>query len=536
MTAADLVLTGPIWTGDPAGSWADALAIRDGRVVAMGSAACTEVAGRRTDTFTVADGLVVPGFQDAHVHPPFAGRNLDNVDLSAATGLPAYLQLIRTYAESHPERDWIVGGGWALESFPGGQPRKEDLDAVVPDRPVFLFNKDVHGAWVNSEALRRAGIDAATPDPADGRYERDPATGQPTGMLQEGAAYTFESDVVPAPTTKDWAGHILAAQHHLHSLGITGWQDAWVTPATQRAYEYLAGAEQLTARVVGALWWDRHQGVEQIDSLVERRRDVGNFHATSVKIMVDGIVENGTAAMLEPYCRHDLGEHPNGLTYVESQALADVVTRLDGLGFQVHQHAIGDAAVRSALDAVEAARKANGSNDLRHHIAHLQVVNPQDLPRFRALDVVVNMQTYWAQNEPQMRELNFPVLGQERSAQMYPFATIAASGAVLAMGSDWGVTTADPLQQIEVAVHRVDPATREEEPFLPHEGLPMRTALSAFTAGSAYVNHDAEGGYLAVGQRADLAVLDTNIFDAGVRPADATVTHTMAAGRWVFGG
>lgn len=536
MNHADLVLTGaPIWTGDAARSWADAIAVRHGRVVALGREACADVTGPGTEHLRFTGGLIVPGFQDAHVHPPFAGRNLDNVDLSRAQGLPAYLEILRMYADARPDREWIVGGGWSLDSFPGGQPRKEDLDAVVPDRPVFLFNKDVHGAWVNSEALRRAGITASTADPVDGRYERD-VNGEPTGMLQEGAAYSFESDVVPAPSAADWAAHILTAQRHLHSLGITGWQDAWVTPATQTAYESLAGSGKLTARVVGALWWDRHHGVEQIDSLIERRRTVGNFHATSVKIMVDGIVENGTAAMLEPYCRHDLGEHPNGLTYVESQLLAETVTRLDGLGFQVHQHAIGDAAVRSALDAVQAAREANGSNDLRHHIAHLQVVDPQDLPRFRQLDVVVNMQAYWAQNEPQMRELNFPVLGERRSAQMYPFATIAASGAVLAMGSDWAVTTADPLQQIEVAVHRTDPATPDEEPFLPHEGLPLRTALSAFTAGSAYVNHDDDAGQLVVGKRADLAVLDANIFDAGVRPADATVTHTMAAGRWVYGG
>ncbi|TWE10335.1 amidohydrolase [Rudaeicoccus suwonensis] len=537
MTSADLVITGaPVWTADAARSWTDAVAIRSGVVVALGAADCATITGAKTQQLQLDSGMVVPGFQDAHVHPPFAGRNLDNVDLSGVAGLRAYLEAIGRYAAEHPEREWIVGGGWALEHFPGGLPRKEDLDAVVPDRPVFLFNKDVHGAWVNSAALRRGGIDAATPDPVGGRYERDAMTGEPTGMLQEGAAYSFEADVVPAPSTQEWASHILRAQRHLHSLGITGWQDAWVTPATQAAYERIATDGRLTARVVGALWWDRHQDISQIETLVERRRVTGSFHATSVKIMVDGIVENGTAAMLEPYCRHDLGEHPNGLTYVDALDLQRAVTRLDALGFQVHQHAIGDAAVRAALDAVEAARKTNGASDHRHHIAHVQVVNPVDLPRFRELGVVVNCQTYWAQNEPQMKELNIPALGPQRSAQMYPFASIAASGAVLAMGSDWGVTTADPLAQIEVAVHRVDPGARDEEPFLLHEALSLPAALAAFTAGSAYVNHDSDGGTITVGKRADLAVLDTNIFDAGVRPADATVTHTIAAGRFVHGG
>ncbi len=533
---ADLVVSGaPVWTVDPARSWTDAIAVRDGVVVALGREACAELTGPHTDQLRLDGGLVVPGFQDAHIHPPFAGRNLNTVDLSLLAGRDAYLAAIRAYADAHPEREWIVGGGWAMEYFPGGLPRKEDLDAVVPDRPVFLFNKDVHGAWANSEALRRGGIDASTPDPSDGRFERDPATGEPSGTLHEGTAYTFDATVVPPPSPADWAGHILAAQAHLHALGITGWQDAWVTPQTQEAYELLAGDGRLTARVVGALWWDRHSGVEQIESLVARRRVTGRFHGTTVKIMVDGVVENGTAALLEPYCRHDLGDHASGLAYVDAEPLREAVTRLDALGFQVHMHAIGDRAVRSALDAVAAARAANGTNDHRHHIAHIQVVNPADIPRFRALGVVVNCQTYWAQNEPQNAELNFPVLGPERSAQMYPFASVARTGATLAMGSDWGVTTADPLEQLEVAVHRVASTTRDAEPFLPQEGLTLAAALAAFTAGSAHVNHDDGGGTIAVGRRADLAVLDTNVFDPGVLPADATVTHTLVSGRLVHG-
>ncbi len=534
---ADLVISGaPVWTVDPARSWTDALAVRDGVVVALGTTDCARIVGPGTQELRLSGGLVVPGFQDAHVHPPFAGRNLLTVDLSGLAGRSAYLEAIGRYAVAFPEREWILGGGWAMEHFPGGLPRREDLDAVAPGRPVFLFNRDVHGAWVSSEALRRGRVDASTVDPSDGRFERDPATGEPTGMLHEGAAYTFNDTVVPATPVERWSEYLLAAQAHLHALGITGWQDAWVTPETQAAYEALATGGRLTARVVGALWWDRHSGVEQIEDLIARRRVTGNFRGTSVKIMIDGIVENGTAAMLQPYCRHDLGEQPAGLSYVDAHLLSQAVTRLDAEGFQVHLHAIGDRAVRDALDAIEAARSANGSNDHRHHIAHVQVVHPDDVPRFRPLGAVVNCQTYWAQNEPQMAELNLPVLGPVRSAQMYPFASLHRSGAVLAMGSDWGVTTANPLEQIEVAVRRVDSATRDAEPFMSEEALTLPVALAAFTAGSAYVNHDADGGSIAIGRRADLAILDTNIFDPGVLPADATVSHTIAGGRLVHGG
>ena len=244
--------------------------------------------------------------------------------------------------------------------FPGGTPRKDDLDAVVPDRPVFLFNRDVHGAWVNSKALTVAGITSATPDPPDGRIERDPVTGEPTGTLHEGAAYWVNEHVVPAPSQAQWEAAILEGQQHLHSLGITGWQDAWVTPATQTAYRALAADGRLTGRVVGALWWDRHRGLEQVDDLIDRRElDAPGFHPTTVKIMIDGVLENYTGALLEPYC-DGCGGHTSdrGLNYVDAELLASAVTTLDAAGFQVHMHAIGDRAVRMALDAVRAARLA----------------------------------------------------------------------------------------------------------------------------------------------------------------------------------
>jgi len=555
-TDPDLVLTGArIWapTGRPGAAQQDGIAVRGDRIVAIGAAdEVADLAGPGTRVIHAPGRVVVPGFQDAHVHTPFAGRNLLNVWLNDTVGLPAYLDLIATCARDHPDLPWIVGGGWAMEYFPGGTPRKQDLDRVVPDRPVFLFNRDVHGAWVNSRALELAGITADTPDPADGRIERDPVTGEPTGTLHEGAAYRLNDTVVPLPDLHGWQAAILRGQAHLHALGITGWQDAWVTPATVQAYRGLAADGRLTGRVLGALWWDRHRGLDQIpqfldqreqasDASVESGSGVPGFHPTTVKIMTDGVLENHTGALLEPYCDGCGGRTDNhGIAFVERDLLAAAVSALDGHGFQVHMHAIGDRAVRNALDAIATARTAHGMNDLRHHIAHLQVVHPHDVPRFAALGVVANCQAYWAQSEPQMDELTIPFLGPERALQQYPFAGIARTGARLAMGSDWAVTTANPLEQIEVAVTRIDPETRDNPSFLPSERLGLEQAFRAFTAGSAYVNHDdAEAGVLGVGRRADLALLSDDVFASGFTGtgsaplADVRVELTVAAGRIV---
>jgi predicted amidohydrolase YtcJ len=532
---ADVVITGAaVYTADAARSWTDAVAVRGDRIVALGSATVRDLVGPGTRVVEAGGGMVLPGFQDAHVHAPFAGRNRLHVFLNDLVGREAYLERIAEYAGDNPDQPWIIGGGWAMEYFPGGTPVKEDLDAIVPDRPVFLMNRDVHGAWVNSKALEIAGITRDTPDPVDGLIERDARTGEPAGTLHEGAAYSFNDQHVPLPTREEWEDAILNAQQHLHSLGITGWQDAWVTPATLAAYRSLAAAGRLTARVVGALWWDRHRGLDQVPEFLAQRESApdGRFRATTVKIMTDGVMENYTGALLEPYCDGCGGHTDNvGLTYVDRELLLAAVTELDRHGFQVHMHAIGDRAVRNALDAVEAARGANGPGDNRHHIAHLQLVQPEDVPRFRALGVTANCQAYWAQMEPQMEELTLPFLGRERADLQYPFGDLLRSGATLAMGSDWSVTTANPLEQIEVAVSRVDPENRRGAPFLPEQALPLAVALGAFTAGSAHVNHDDDAGVLAVGRRADLAVLDRNLFAPDAGPVgDATVTHTVAAG------
>jgi predicted amidohydrolase YtcJ len=538
---ADLVITGAdVYCGDASRRWAHAVAVRGDRIVAVGSdEQVREHVGPGTMHRHLPGRMVTAGFQDSHIHPPFAGRNRMHVWLNDLVGREAYLEEIARYAAANPDEPWIIGGGWAMEYFPGGTPLATDLDAIVPDRPVFLFNRDVHGAWVNSRTLQIAGITGDTPDPVDGRIERDPRSGDPSGTLHEGAAYALNDRFVPLPDQRDWERALLNAQEYLHSLGITGWQDAWVTPGTLAAYRSLAQAGSLTARVVGALWWDRDRGLEQIPEFVQQRESgaAGSFHPTTVKIMTDGVMENYTGALLQPYCDGCGGHTDNsGLSFVDRDLLAAAVTELDRLGFPVHMHTIGDRAVRNALDAVQAAREANGPSDLRHHLAHLQVVQPDDVPRFRELDVVANCQPYWAQLEPQMSELTLPFLGEERAAMQYPFGDLLRAGAVLAMGSDWSVTTANVLEEIEVAVTRVDPENRDNPSFLPEQAISLQDAIAAFTSGSAYVNHDEDdAGSVQVGKRADLAVIDRNLFARDAGPvADARVLLTTASGRVVF--
>ena len=525
----------------------EAVAVKDGRIVAVGADAdLRELAGAGTEVLDLGGRMLLPGFQDAHVHPPASGLEMLRCNLSEVFTIEEYERIIAAYATGHPAAEWINGGGWSMDLFPGGNPGRDLLDRVVPDRPVFLWSRDGHSAWVNSRALEIAGVSRATPDPADGWIVRD-ADGEPTGALHEGAAFLVE-DLVPEESPAAWTEGLRVAQRHLHALGVTAWQDANVgTDAGYPTFEpYLdvAGSGELTARVVGALWWNRHQGLEQVDSLLalRERGRVGRFAATSVKIMQDGVVENFTAGVLEPYLDAEGRSTDNvGKSFVDPEELKLVVTRLDAAGFQVHVHAIGERAVREALDAFEAARAANGPNDLRHHIAHIQVIHPDDVPRFAALGVVANAQPLWAVNEGQMEHLTMPFLGPERSTWQYPFGSLVRTGAVLAMGSDWSVSSANPVWGIHVAVNRMAPAEyayghESEAPFLPDERLDARTALDAYTINAAYVNHlERTTGSIEVGKEADLVVLDRDLLSP---PAEelytATVQLTLVGGERVF--
>jgi predicted amidohydrolase YtcJ len=525
------------------------VAVSGDRIVAVGfDSDILPLAGDRTKVVDLRGRLLLPGFQDAHVHPVSGGVDMLRCSLHDLDSAEACLEAIGAYANSHRNEPWILGGGWSMDSFPGGIPMKEPLDTVVGDRPVFLPNRDGHSAWVSSAALRIAGITRTTPDPPDGRIERGPDE-EPSGTLHEGAQRLVAQHAPPISADDVFRG-LMSGQEYLHSLGITAWQDAIVQSDEDfdnySAYVRASRDGALTGRVVGALWWDRHRGLDQIPELIAKReaaRGDGHFDPTSVKIMQDGVCENFTGAVLDPYLDAQGNVTENrGISFVEPSLLNEAVSRLDAEGFQVHFHTIAERAVREALDAIETAREANGPNDNRHHLAHIQVVHPDDLPRFRRLGVVANAQPLWAAHEAQMDELTIPFLGEPRASWQYPFASLVRHGASLAMGSDWSVSTADPLQGLHVAVNRRMPPSYPyrsdtDEIFLPEERLDLATALAAFTMGSAYVNHlDHETGSIEPGKFADLVVVDRDMFTRPIEEiAEARVDLTYVGGERVYG-
>jgi predicted amidohydrolase YtcJ len=531
---ADLLLTGgAVYTVDDSRTTAEALAVKDGRIAAVGATAdLARLAGPKTRVIELEGRTVLPGFQDAHLHPLDGGLLSLVCNLHDTASADDCLAEIAHYAAANPEREWISGSGWSMDFFPGGNPDKEGLDAVVPDRPVYLENRDGHTAWVNSRALDVAGITATSPDPADGRIERGPA-GEPSGALHEGAK-TIVEDILPSTSQADWEEALLNAQAELHALGITAWQDAVVTAETLQAYVTVAERGLLTMRAEGNLLWDRARGEEQIEDLLDRRGrgQVGRLRIRGAKIFADGVLENFTGALLEPY----EGTDNRGLAMHEPEELDRMVTLLDSHGFQVHLHTIGDRAVRESLDAIEAAQRRNGRRDARHHLAHVQLVHPDDQPRFAALGVVANVQTYWACASRYVNELTLPFIGEERARYHYPFGSLHRRGARLACGSDWTVSTANPPQQIEVAVTRVEHPARDTEPLLPEEALGLEAAVAAFTRGSAYVNFlDEHNGSLEPGKLADLVVLDRDLFDRQSGPiGDARVVLTLVEGEPVY--
>jgi predicted amidohydrolase YtcJ len=510
-----------------------------------------ELTGRRTRVIDLRGRLALPAFGDAHVHAVSGGLESLRCNLLSLRTRHECLDTVAGYCSALPGGAWVLGGGWTMSAFPGGLPTAADLDGVTGGRPAFLPNRDHHSAWVNTAALTRAGLDAGTPDPADGRIERD-ESGRLTGTLHDGAMRLVAA-LVPRPSAAELLAGLLAGQTHLHSLGITSFQDACVgaagelgMPDTFDAYRQAADYGMLSCQVVGALWWDRHRDLGQIDDLLARREQAsdGPFRATTVKLMLDGVCETFTAAMSAPYL--DGHGHPTGHSgrlFIEPEPLREATARLGAAGFQLHFHAIGDHAVTTALDAIEALPAAQ-RQAARHHVAHLQFITPRDAGRFAVLGAVANFQPLWACAETQMEELTIPFVGAERTGWQYQIGSLVRHGTKVAFGSDWPVSSADPLQEIHVAVNRVlserlgRPGKPEcTDPFLPAQAITVDAAVDAFTSGVAWVNHAEDvAGRLAPGMRADVTVLDQDLFTIPARDIGSTsVVMTVAGGTIVHG-
>jgi len=502
-------------------------------------------ASRDWQEIDLGGGTLLPGFHDAHVHPLMAGQAMMGVDFSPVHSKGEYLVAVGAFADAHPELPVIEGFGWFGDVFPDGFPTAADLDQVLPDRPAVLTSHDGHGVWVNSRTMELAGISAATTDPADGRIQRD-ASGRPTGMLLEGAIKLVQH-LLPAKGLDHLVEALRRAQERLHSCGIVGWQDAavgssWLGPDALPAYLELARRGELSGRVVGAQWWDpRQEAAAQHARLAERRSSVSampRLRLDTVKLMHDGMVENGTAAMLSPLC----GREDIGISYFEQAQLESVSRLLAADGFQLHYHAVGDRAVRECLDAVAALPPEQRSSSRMHHIAHLDVVHPQDLARFAELGCAANIQPLWARRDEEILTRKLPLLGETRSNQHFPFASMARAGATLVGGSDWPVTDPNPLWGMYTAVTRTAP--REDPhaigpeactvPLLSDEAITLGQALDAYTCNAARLNALGEmGGTLSVGAPADLVWVDRDVSEVAAL-GSASVLGTWVDGERVF--
>jgi predicted amidohydrolase YtcJ len=472
--------------------------------------------------------MVLPGFHDAHVHPVSGGVELSQCDLNDLASVDALLAKIGQCSDALPKDAWLVGGGWDLSLFPEANPKKELLDAVAGERPVALGGADGHSTWVNTRALAMAGIDAATPNPPQGIIERDPTTGDATGTLRESAQGLVRAVLPPVSAAEREQG-LTRALAMANGFGITSLIEAAADRDTAATYQALADRGALTVRVVQSV----ELNTPNRDALVNPgdRASGRSLRLDAVKIFVDGVLEGETAALLEPYARGGVGE-----LNLTPEALSAAVTELDARNLQVHMHAIGDRAVRAALDAVAAARAANGVRDNRHHIAHLQLIDPADYPRFAELGVAANFQALWAFPDAYITGVNLPAVGQARVDRMYPIGALHRAGARIVGGSDWSVSSMNPLLAIETAVTRRDPTGRVDGVLNADNAVGLDVMLAAYTKNGAWLMHQEDAvGTIAPGKFADLVILDRNLFE--IPPAeisDAKVVRTMLAGETVF--
>ena len=503
---ADALFTGGIvWTG--VGD-TDAVLVVDGKVVATGERAETQGAG--APRIDLDGGFLMPSFGDGHAHPLYGGLESVGPQIRSCASVDEIALAVKKFAAENPGDDWIIGASYDGSLAPGGLFDARWLDAAVSDRPVALRAWDYHTMWVNSAALQRAGITSDTPDPVLGEIPHR-LDGSVLGTLREWGATDLISAVLPPRDESARIGALNTAADYFLERGVTWVQDAWVEPHDVDTYVEAATRRALRIRFNLALYADPRHFDGQVVEYAEQRRRVeaaGSplLTAHTVKFFADGVVENETGALLAPYCS---GLHSHGMRTWKGESLADAARRVDELGLQIHIHAIGDAAVRQALDAIEYTIVSNGPRDRRPVIAHAQLVDDDDLGRFAQLGVIPNMQPLWAQLDPLMTELTVPRLGPERTDRQYPIRTLERSGAQLGFGSDWPVSSGSPLEGLAVATSRLTSTGEPQGGWTPHEILPIDRALSAYTAGVAHQAFaENSWGRIIPGTSADLVLLD----------------------------
>lgn len=547
---ADLVMRGgDIYTVDAARSWAEALAIKGDKISFVGTDSEIESQIGPATTIIELDGkMVLPGFHDSHIHPVSAMLKTQMCNLSGLRGLDAYLDKIRQCVKDEPGTGWLSGSGWSHANFDDdNRPDKKLLDNIAADRPITLGSYDGHSVWANSMAMELSGIDKTTPNPPAGIIERYADSQEPIGLFLEDPAIQLVLKAKPDTTDEERFKALLEVQTYLNGLGITSVQDAWVELdnvglyGTIPVYQKAAAEGLLSLRVVAALYWRPNRGMEQLERMKQVRSasGTGNFKATSVKIWQDGVMHTHTSKLLEDYSDRP-GER--GLSMFEQTRLNEVVTALDKEGFQVHIHADGDGALREALDAFTLARQENGKRDSRHQVAHLELVHPDDIPRLRKLGVIANVQPMWSTSRYYIGDLINVKLGEERKRWMEINRSFLAEGITVAYGSDWFVTSPNPMDLIEAAVTRIRPALplddkRTAKAMLPGEEVTIGDAIASCTINGAFANfQDDVTGSLEAGKLADIVVLDKNLFDVeAVRISETRILLTLLGGKLVHG-
>jgi predicted amidohydrolase YtcJ len=531
-----IVFNGKVYRAGGRDGFAEAIAVRGNTIFRVGSN--REIKRMRRPQTTVIDahgGAVLPGFNDAHVHFASGGLSLSEIDLLDATTVDEIGATVRAWAEAHSDRAWVTGRGWYYTAFPGGLPTRQMLDEMVPDRPAYLTAYDGHSGWANSAALKLAGITARTSSPKNGIVVKD-ARGEPTGVLKESAMGLIRS-AMPQPDRAERLSAIRAGVRNAHRFGITSVQNAGGSPEEVELWDELRRTRELRLRMYHALSAGPGFAEADADRLDETRRrhaDDPLLKAGAVKLMVDGVIESHTAAMLQPYANRPT----RGLPAFTPEELNHIVALLDRRGWQIWIHAIGDRGIRMALDAFEAAAKTNPAppRGRRHRIEHIESIDPADVPRFAALGVIASMQPFHANPDPSMGTVWTENIGADRASHGWLWTSIARDGGRLAFGSDWPVVTLDPRLGLQVAVNRLSPAGEPDGGWIPSERLPLLKAIEAYSSDAAYASFDEQRkGTLATGMLADIVILSTDIFDAPPeRLLDAHVDVTIFDGKVVY--